>query len=107
MAEATVRVHLVVRILSLKNELTRAEELGHISSTLDYLRYKSELLYEHAVRLSPTDSSNVAYNEVLFKLRQVAIARARGATLKVGGGGGGLTSDSKWGAENTFFSVTL
>ena len=33
----------------------------------------------------------------------------RGATLKAGGGGG-LTSDSKWeegvGAENTFFSVT-
>ena len=28
--------------------------------------------------------------------------------LKVGGGGGGwLTSDSKWGTENTFFSVTL
>ena len=74
MAEATVREHLVVRISSLKNELTRAEELGHISSsTFDYLRYKSELLYEHAVRLSPTDSSNVAYNEVLFKLRQVAI----------------------------------
>ena len=31
--------------------------------------------------------------------------RARGATLKVGGGG--LNSDSMWGAENTFFSVTL
>ena len=74
MAKATVRGHLVVHILSLKNELTRAEELGHISSsTRDYLRYKSELLYEHAVRLSPTDSSNVAYNEALFKLRQVAI----------------------------------
>ena len=39
---------------------------------------------------------------------QQCCARARGATLKVGGGGGGgLTSDSKWGAENTLFSVIL
>ena len=32
MVEAALREHLVVRI-SLKNELTRAEELGHISSS--------------------------------------------------------------------------
>lgn len=45
MAESTVRDYLVVHIL-LINELTRAEELGNISSSIrDYLRYKSELLY--------------------------------------------------------------
>ena len=35
--------------------------------------------------------------------REHGLPRARGATLKVGR----LDSDSKWGAENIFFSVTL
>ena len=64
-----------MHILPLINERTRAEQLGHMSSsTFDYLRYISQLLYEPAVRLSPIDSSNdVTYNEILSKLQQVAV----------------------------------
>ena len=40
--------------------------------------------------------------------REQLLFSDRGATLKMGGGGGGeVASDSKSGAENTFFSVTL
>ena len=51
---ATVTEHLLGRTVSLKNELTRLAQAGNLTSeTLDYLRYQSEMLYEHAVRLSP------------------------------------------------------
>ena len=44
------------------------------SSTLNYLRYKLELLYGHAIRLSPIDSFNdITYNKMLSKLQQVAV----------------------------------
>ena len=39
---------------------------------------------------------------ITFEISEFVAYRARGATLNVGG----LNSDSKWGAENTFFSVS-
>ena len=48
---------LLARTLSLQMELGKVIEVGNqTSTTLDYLRYQSEMLYEHAVRLSPLDN---------------------------------------------------
>lgn len=75
---ATVTEHLLGRTVSLKNELTRLAQAGNLTSeTLDYLRYQSEMLYEHAVRLSPMGCDNV-FNEIIPKLREVStIIRAQ------------------------------
>lgn len=77
---ATVTEHLLVRALTLKNELTRFTQAGNLTSeTLDYLRYQSEMLYEHAVRLSPLGCDR-AFNEIIPKLREVStIIRAQGS----------------------------
>ena len=40
---------------------------------------------------------NLYINGLPTLLEEENVDRACGATLKVGGGGGGLTSDSKWG----------
>lgn len=69
---ATVTEHLQVRTLSLKNELTRFAQAGNLTpETLDYLRYQSDMLYEHAVRLAPLGCDRV-FNEIIPKLREVS-----------------------------------
>lgn len=68
----TVTEHLMVRALSLKNDLTRFKKAGNLTSeTVDYLRYQSQMLHEHAVRLSPLGCDR-AFNEVIPKLREVS-----------------------------------
>ena len=61
-----------------KNELTRFTQAGNLTSeTLGYLRYQSEMLYEHAARLSPLGCDS-AFNEIIPKLREVStIIRAQ------------------------------
>ena len=41
------------------------------SETLDYLRYQSDMLYEHAVRLSPLGCDRV-FSEIIPKLRELS-----------------------------------
>ena len=53
----------------------------------------------------------ISAKDVTVNYKPVASRRAqkwdRGAILKVGRGGGALTSDSKWGAGNTFSQQLL
>lgn len=74
----TVTEHLMVRALSLKNDLTRFTQAVNLTlKSLDYLRYQSEMLHEHTVRLSPLGCDR-AFNEVIPKLRKVStIVRAQ------------------------------
>ena len=66
--------HLLARTLSLQMELGKVIEEGNqTSTTLDYLRYQSEMLYEHAVRLSPLDNCGDVYDNIILKLREVFI----------------------------------
>ena len=67
--------HLLARTLSLQMELGKVIEEGNqTSTTLDYLRYQSEMLYEHAARLSPLDNNNNNNNNnTLFILINVNI----------------------------------
>ena len=60
----------------LKMVVTVTEHLM-VRALLDYLRYQSEMLHEHAVRLSPLGCDR-AFNEVIPKLRKVStIVRAQ------------------------------
>ena len=64
--------HLLARTLSLQMELGKVIEEGNqTSTTLDYLRYQSEMLYEHAVCLSPLDNYGDVYDNIILKLREV------------------------------------
>ena len=66
--------HLSARTLSLQMELGKVIEEGNqTSTTLDYLRYQSEMLYEHAVRLSPLDNCGDVYDNIILKLREVLL----------------------------------
>ena len=63
-------------VLMLKMVVTVTEHLM-VRALLDYLRYQSEMLHEHAVRLSPLGCDR-AFNEVIPKLREVStIVRAQ------------------------------
>ena len=70
MASAATK-HVLTRTQSLMNEFTRFIEEGNglTSPALDFLLYQSDILYQHAVRLSPLDDRNGVYNVIICKLR--------------------------------------
>ena len=65
--------HLLARTLSLQMELGKVIEEGNQTSSLDYLRCQSEMLYEHAVCLSPLDNCGDEYDNSILKLREVLL----------------------------------
>ena len=69
----TARECLVARTQSLIQDITRRiEEGGEINSdTQDYLLYRSDVLYQHVVRLCSLEGSEDLYTDITSKLREV------------------------------------
>ena len=68
------------------NEFTRIIEEGNglTSPALDFLLYRSDMLYQHAVHLSPLDDCSCVYKDIICKLREVfTIIRDKDPTIEI------------------------
>ena len=75
----------MIRTQSLMNEFTRIIEEGNglTSPALDFLLYRSDMLYQHAVHLSPLDDRSCVYKDIICKLREAfTIIRDKDPTIE-------------------------